>query len=339
MAKIDIFAPQDNSFVDGIAGKKIAFVGKNDCGKSFQACRFPKPMLLMAESGGSAINVPKFSIPDWNTFTEIVKQLVANPDKTLESFNTVVIDTVEELVARCEESVAKRYGVTEVGMVQKADSGNPNGYSVARTMFKQQINRLTSIGLTVIFIMHDEVIEVVDPFTGEVYNKTYPLGYNKEKGSSRFVINLCDFVFALVPQGIDQETSKTIYSKAICKETRDVFARSRFTQMQTFIESFTAENVIKAIEDAVKKEAENAGAGLVEFHRTNDLFTKDDYIEMIKPYFKKLHKLYPDYVDDVVSEHLGGKKISEATDDDVTELGNIYSDFVSFACERGIVVE
>ena len=175
MAKIDIFAPQDNSFVDGIAGKKIAFVGKNDCGKSFQACRFPKPMLLMAESGGSAINVPKFSIPDWNTFTEIVKQLVANPDKTLESFNTVVIDTVEELVARCEESVAKRYGVTEVGMVQKADSGNPNGYSVARTMFKQQINRLTSIGLTVIFIMHDEVIEVVDPFTGEVYNKTYPL--------------------------------------------------------------------------------------------------------------------------------------------------------------------
>ena len=34
MAKIDIFAPQDNSFVDGIAGKKIAFVGKNDCGKA-----------------------------------------------------------------------------------------------------------------------------------------------------------------------------------------------------------------------------------------------------------------------------------------------------------------
>lgn len=339
MAKIDIFAPQEKNMVSGLAGQKILFYGPSDTGKSSTASRMPKPLLLMAESGGSALAVPKFPIPDWDTFTEIVKQLTANPDKTLETYETCIIDTTEELVARCEEKVAKRYGVTEVGMVQQANENNPNGYSVARTMFKQQINRLTSIGLTVVFISHTENVKVTDPITGEVYIKVFPYNYSKEKGSTRFVTNLCDFVFATVPQGIDAESGKTIYSKAICKETKRAFARSRYSQMQTFIEKFTADNVVEAIETAIKKEAENAGAGLVEFHRTNDLFTKDDYIEMIKPYFKKLHKAYPDYVDDVVSEHLGGKKVSEATDDDVTELGNIYSDFVSFACERGIVVE
>ena len=61
---------------------------------------------------------------------------------------------------------------------------------------------------------------------------------------------------------------------------------------------------------------------------------------MIQPYFKKLLKIYPDYVQSTVAENLGeGRKISAATDDDVQNLANIYNDFVSFACDKGIVVE
>lgn len=341
MAKIDIFAPQEKTMINSLAGVKITIAGKNDVGKSFQATRFPKPLLLMAESGGSARPVPKFPIPDWSTFTAIVKQLVADQERTLQTYQTVIIDTTEELVARCEEAVAKRYGVEEVGMVQQADpKNNPNGYSVARAKFKQQINLLTSIGLTVVFITHTEEVEEEDPITGEKTVKTYPYNYTKEKGSTRFVINLCDFVVMCVASGIDPETHKTIYSRAICKETNKVFARSRFTQMQTFIEKFTAENLIEAIKTAIEKEAENEGAGLVEYSRENIGFTKEDYISMIQPYFKKLLKIYPDYVQSTVAENLGdGRKISAATDDDVQNLANIYNDFVSFACDKGIVVE
>ena len=340
MAKIDVFAPQETKMISSLAGQKILLYGDSDTGKSFQSTRMEKPLLLMAESGGAALNVPKFAINNWDTFTEIVKQLTTNPDKTLEVYQTVIIDTVEELVSRCEEKVAKKYGVTEIGMVQQAEQGNPNGYSVARTMFKQQINLLTSIGLTIIFISHNQEIEYTDPFTGEVYNKFVPYGSEKEKGSTRFVRNLCDFVIYVQAQGIDPETNKTIYSKALCKETKRAFARSRYTQMQTYIEKFTAENLKKAIEEAIKKEAENSGAGLTDFKRIDDSFTKEDYIDMIQPYFKRLFKLYPDYVTHVVAENLGeGRKITSATNDELTELGNIYSDFVSFACDRGIVIE
>ena len=61
---------------------------------------------------------------------------------------------------------------------------------------------------------------------------------------------------------------------------------------------------------------------------------------MIQPYFIKLHKLYPDYVQQVVADNLGeGRKVSTATDDEIQELANIYSDFTSFCCDRGIIVE
>jgi len=341
MAKIDIFAPQDNKMVNSLAGQKILIYGDSDTGKTFQATRLEKPLLLMFESGGSARNVPKFAIPNWNTFTEIVKQLIADPDETLKHYQTIIFDTLEEGVARSEEQVAKRYGVTEIGMVQSAEKGNPNGYSVARAMFKQQVNMLTGIGLTVVFISHPQIIEDYEnPITGEMeHNKIVPYGSDKEKGSTRFVRNLCDFVIFTAAMGVDKETGKTIYSKALCKETKKAFARSRYTQMQTYIDKFTAETLTEAIETAIRKEAENEGAGLTEFKAVDLNFTKEDYISMIQPYFKKIYSLYPDYVLGVISEHLGeGKKISEATDDDITELGNIYSDFVNFASDREIKI-
>ena len=341
MAKIDIFAPQTFEMVSSLAGQKILIYGDSDTGKTKQTSRMEKPMLLMAESGGSACAIPKFPIPDWDTFTSIVDQLTADPERTLETFQTTIVDSLEELVARCEEKVAKKYHVVDVGMVQQADpKNNPNGYTLARTMFKQQINRLTSIGLTVVFISHSQEVDYTDPFTGETYKKFVPYGSEKEKGSTRFVRNLCDFVIFTQASGIDPETGKTIYSKALCKETKRAFARSRYTQMQTFIEKFTAENLKEAIETAIKKEAENECAGLVDFKQVETGFTKEDYLSMIQPYMAKLYKLYPDYVTGVVAENLGeNRRVSSATDDEVTELGNIYSDFVTFACDRGIVID
>lgn len=340
MAKIDIFAPQNITMINSLAGQKILIYGDSDTGKTFQMTRMEKPLLLMAESGGSARNVPKFAISNWDIFIEIVKQLTNDINKTKEQFQTIIIDTVEELISRCEEKIAKRYGVAEIGMVQQSEKGNPNGYSLARAMFKQQINLLTSIGLTVVFISHNQKIEYTDPFTDETYEKFVPYGSEKEKGSTRFIRNLCDFVVFTQAMGLDSETGKTIYSRALCKETKKAFARSRYTQMQSYIDKFTAENLIEAIKDAIKKEAENEGAGLVEFKQIDTDFSKEDYISMIHPYFKKLSKLYPSFVKDVVEQQLGeNRKITSATDDEITELSNIYSDLVQFSCDRGIVIE
>lgn len=345
MSKIDIFAEQDNKMVSGLEGQTIEVFGSNDTGKTFQMTRLPKPMLIMAEGGGNARNVPKFAIDDWDDFTQIVKQLISDYDKARESYQTIIIDTTEALVSVCEQKIAKRYGVLDVSMVQDAQKGNPNGYMLARTMFKNQINALTRHGFTVVFISHEMIDdEYVDPFSTTPHKKILPFGSNKEKGSTRFVRDLCDFVVYTVPMGIDKETGKTIYSKAICKETMDVFARSRYPMMQTYIDEFTAENLTKAIEEAIKKTAKDENAGLTSFKVENNGYTKEDYLEMIKPYMVKLFKQYPDYVNEVVETNLGmdengkTKKLTDASNDQVVELGNIYSTFVDFCTQRDIEV-
>lgn len=341
MAKVNIFDifNQETEMVCDLRGQKIYVYGDSDCGKTFQATRMEKPFLIMTEPGGNARKCPKKFVDSWDTFTDIVSQLTSKYEEASQYAQTLIIDTVEELVALVENKVAKRYGVLEVGMVQGADKKNPNGYSLARNMFRQQINLLTGYGYTVVFLGHQTEIEYDDPDTGETYKKIVPYNSDKEKGSTRFVRNLCDFVIYVKSQGVNKETGETIYSKAFCKETKHIFCRSRYA-MQSEIQTFTAENLKEAIEKAIKKTAENEGAGLTEFKMDLTGYTKEDYFDMILPYMTKLYDLYPDYVMGLLEEQLGsGRKLRDATDEEITELGNIYSELVSYSCDRGIVIE
>lgn len=336
MAKIDIFAKQDNSMVSTLDGIKMVIYGGSDCGKTYQTTRLKNPMLIMAEAGGSARNVPKFPIDDWDDFTQIVKQLTDNYAKAREKYQTIIVDTAEMLVNICEQKIAKRYGVLDVSMVQDSYDGAPNGYMLSRQMFKNQINLLTRHGYTVVFISHEMVD---DNKKSPTYEKIIPYGSNKEKGSTRFIRDLCDFVIYTYANGVDEETGKTIYSSAICKETKDVFARSRYSMMQTYIKEFTAENLVKAIEDAIAKTAEEEGAGLVSFKEKQVGYTKEDYFQMLQPYVQKLFETNPEFVTEQVELALGsGKKVTDATDGQITELGALYSTLVDFCTQRNISV-
>lgn len=338
MPKIDIFAEQDHNMVDSLEGQKILIYGSGDTGKTTQATRMEKPMLLMAESGGNARNVNKFSINVWDDFVSIVSQLTSQYEKAREKYQTIIIDTVEELISIVETKIAKSYGCMEVGMVQDKEKGNPNGYQLSRNLFKQQINLLTKYGYTIVFISHETIIDdYEDPYTHKKMTKIIPFGSNKEKGSSAYIRTLCDFVIYTKARGVDPETGKTIRSMAICKETQNIFARSRYSQMQPVIEDFTAENLKKAILDAIRKEAEHEGAGLVGFTPTENNYTKEDYFEMIKPYMAKIFKVNPEYIRSVLDSNIGvNKNLTEATDDQIIELSNIYNEFVSYCVERGM---
>jgi hypothetical protein len=200
-----------------------------------------------------------------------------------------------------------------------------------------QINRLTSVGYCVIFIAHEEKVDETEEITGETYTFIQPKGTSSEKGSMRMLRDLCDFCIYLKPMGINAETYETIPSMAICKRTKNVFARSRFA-IETIVNPFTAENIIKAIEEAVRKSAENEGAeiGITEAPKPT---SKEDYLELIKPYVSKLLAICKEDVNIIVAEELGeGRKISSATDDELIKLDNIYNRLVTKATLLGIDV-
>lgn len=334
MANIDLLALEEDNVAYGLESLKIMFYGKNTLGKTPQAMKFPKPLLLMGEAGGSALKGHKVPIKKKKDFLDVVKQLT--DDKTMESmkekFQTIILDCVEDIIEVFETALCREYGVRDVGEIQQSQKGNPNGYSVYRKEFKQQINLLCNCGYTVIFIAHEETIESDDGTTF-----IQPKGSKGDKSSSRFIRDLCDFRFYIRSNGIDAETKKTIMSTAWCVETNEFYAGARY-DIKPFVNPFTAENIIEAIEEAQKKSAENEGSELKVFTLSSEGYSRQDYFDSIKPYIDVLYELYPDLVMEIISSQLGDKKITEATDDQLTELETIYDKLVMLASERGVTV-
>ena len=331
---LDKLLEEEVTFETGIKGKKILLYGCNDVGKTKQMSKMPKPFLIMTEAGGSAIHCPKESCDDWRHFKEIIDDLTnsKNLEKRRTQVETVIIDTAENLVAQSERSVCNQFGVRDLSEIQ----GRQNGYKIARTDFELQINKLTSKGFCVVFIAHEERVEIEDEVSGEAYTFVQPKGTSNEKSSMRMLRDLTDICIYLRPNGIDKETYKTIPSTAICRRTKNVFARSRF-DIDTFIDPFTAEGLIKAIEDAVEKSAKEENVEISDYVEKKRKYTKDDYVEIITPYIQRLWDVCPDDVTGIIEAQLGeGRKISEATDDEMVALDNIYNNLVTKATLLGI---
>lgn len=336
MAKTDLLSLTEDAFMSGMEGKKIMIYGVNDTGKTKQLTKLNKPLLLMTESGGSAVKCRKLPVSKWSKFKEIVESLTTEKtfEQMYESYRTILVDTGENLVDLSEKAVCNEFGVRDLSEI----NGKQNGYKIARTDFQMQINKLTSVGYTVVFICHEEKVEMEDEVTGETYNFIQPKGTSNEKSSMRMLRDLCDFCIYLRPNGIDPQTYETIPSTAICKRTKNVFARSRFA-IQTFIDPFTAQGLIDAIEKAVEKSAEEEDAEIEKYRLVKDDYTKDDYLEIIKPYVDALFPVCGEDVNYIVEMELGeGRKISSATDKELTALDNIYNNLVTKATLLGIEV-
>ena len=325
---------EEVTFDSGMQGKKLMVYGVNDTGKTKQLTKLDRPFLIMTESGGSAVNCPKVPCDDWRTFKEIIDDMTnkKNFEKRFEVCRTIIIDTAENLVNESERSVCAQFGVRDLSEIQ----GRQNGYKIARTDFEMQINRLTSKGYCVVFIAHEEKVEMQDEISGETYMFVQPKGTSNEKSSMRMLRDLCDYCIYLRPNGIDKETYETIPSTAICRRTKNVFARSRFN-IQTFIEPFTAEGLIDAVEKSVIKSAEEENVAISEYINKKKSYTKEDYFDIIKPYVERLFEVCGDEVVNIIEAQLGeNRKVTDATDDELVALDNIYNNLVTKATLLGI---
>lgn len=343
---IDLLGLEETGVTYGIEGLKILIYGGNTLGKTPQSMRFPKPLLLMGEAGGTAIKGYKQSIKSKKDFVDIVKQLT--DEKTMpqmkEKFQTIVVDTATDIIEIYAQATAREYGVKDVSEMN-SNSDMPNGYALYRTAFKNDINKLCSCGYTVIFIMHEELVEIKEQqvvngkikAVGNGVFKIVPKGSNSVKDSARFLKDMCDFRFYIKGNGTDEKTGKTIMSTAYAHETAEYYAGSRF-DIEPIINPFTAENLITAMENAQKRSAEEYGADLVEFSMENNGYTKDDYIRDIEPICNACYNVYPDETISIIEKQLGDIPITEAKESQLVELETIYNNLVAFAQERHIEI-
>lgn len=343
MAKINLLELEETGINYGIEGLKILIYGSNTLGKTPQSMRFPKPLLFMAEAGGTAVKGHKVVVDSKKKFVDYVNQLT--DEKTLpqmkEKFQTIVLDTASDIVDLYKTAVALEYGVKDVSEMN-ANPDLPNGYALYRDAFKKDINKLCAFGYTVIFIMHEELVEIKEQavVNGKIKSvgtgtfQIVPKGSNSVKDSARFIKDLCDFRFYIKGNGVDED-GKVIMSTAYCHETPEFYAGSRF-DIQNVVNPFTAENLIKAMTEAQKRSAENYDAELVTFELKHDGYTKADYLKDIEPVIMALFEVYPNEVNEIVDRQLHGVKVTDAKESQLVELETIYNNLVAFADERNI---
>ena len=349
MAKINLRELKSEGMVTSLRGQKIYLYGGNNLGKTYQACHLKKPLLIMTEAGGNAVNCPKVPVTKWGVFKDLVNQLtsekVDKEDKagrmeweTMQDlYMTIVIDTVDNLIELAEKATCQEFGVRDLSEIEDT---RKNGYSIYRRDFKSQIDKLCMYGYTIVFIGHEEYVDkdIIENNKKVKIKYMQPKGSENVKASSRFVRDLCDFCIALVSNGVN-DNGDTIYSTAICKETKDIFARSRY-KIQYKIEEFTAKNLEDAILNAIKASADSEGAVTKDWEKVDEEYKAQDWITLIQPYYKAVFSKFADKAKEIVELELGeGKKVSKATDDDVVALENIYNQLVTFAGQQGIKVE
>ncbi|MDD4358882.1 MAG: ATP-binding protein [Candidatus Pacebacteria bacterium] len=334
----DIFNPQVSKVSRGLEGKTFLIYGTNSVGKTKQATRFPKPFYLAFERGINAISgVPFAPIQKWSDFIQINKQLT-NPlkqDDIKNMYNTIIFDTVDAAAIMCQQYVCTKFDAESIA------SGN-KGYglwSEYATEFWTQINLLTSCGFTVYFIAHQGTREFADA-KGETYEKIYPKG---DKRSIDPIADLCDVVGFAQENGLD-ENGKEIKSSLYLVQTKEYFARSRFDYMVPFIKEFTAENLEKALADAVAEEEKHKAGSTVnyeEFKESQETkrLTFEELMEQIgsiaqgistneKLNDNEREELANEYIE-IVENYLGaGKKVSEANKKQTEQLELILFDLL-----------
>lgn len=328
MANFDIFAPTISTVSKGINGK-LFLIHSNErkLGKTAQACRFPKPYYLRFEQGINAIaGLPYAALNSWSDFKKVNKRLTnpATLDKALETYTTIIVDTLDVAIKWCDKYVCNAHGV------ERLNDGN-SGYGLWKEYENEwfnEWNKLLNAGYAVIFISHSEDCKMKHPITGAEYVQLRPKG---DKRTIDLIIDAADFIGYVKSNGFDEEGNalkSSIYFSA-CPE---FLAGSRFTYMKPEITPFTAEAVMKAVEEAVEEEEKATGIKGTTFTERKNAepteMTYEEIMDKLRDAFKKARAVDADKTRAIIDKYLGeDAKLSEATEGQMEQLSMVLDEF------------
>ena len=157
------------------------------------------------------------------------------------------------------------------------------------------------------------------------------------KGDKRCIkpiVDNCDVVAYLEPNGVDED-GHVIKSSAYFAQTDKFFARSRYDFMVTKIEEFTADNLEKAISDAITKQEEADGIKSVSYDEQQSF---EQLQEEIALWGGKLAASdHMETLTDIVEQTLGvGKKVSQCTKKQTEAMSIILEDIKDACAELGV---
>lgn len=318
---IDLLALEPTVVSRDLRGKIVMFYGEPKSGKTSNAVKFPKHLLLAFEKGYNAINnVMAQPINKWSEFKRVLRQL--SDDKLKEKFETIIIDTCDIAWDLCEEYICNREGVDTIG-----DIPYGAGYSMLRKEFDQALRSIPLMDYGLVMISHSQDKQFTDE-NGDSFQKIVP---TLQKNAEIIVNRMADIIGYSRNVDTDDGTEVLLYMRGTPRFT----AGSRWKNTPDYI-PFTYEALVNAIAEAIEKQEEEDGVVATDEHV--NIYKQEEGLT-----FEETHEQIGEIIDGlldvedneeniekiqaIVEVHLGkGRKIADTTPDQIQMLSLILDD-------------
>ena len=308
-----------------LSGYITYIYGAPKVGKTTLGSEMPKPLLLAFERGYNALGgVYAQDITSWSEFKQVVRELKKAEVK--ESFSTVIIDTVDVAAGYCEKYVCNQNSVDGLNAIPYGQ-----GWTLLKKEFEDTFRTITQLGYAVYFIAHYKEgsfkkqdgteYSIIRPSVSDAYN--------------RIIENMADIYGYMYISNQDGVSSRRIRLRS---EDDTIRCGCRFKYITSDIGA-DYKDLVKALNDAIDKEAESKGAEYITeekrviskieldydtlMNRFNDIITTLSN----KVTEEEFHATYAPRIVQITERYLGkGKKASQCTRDQVEMLSLIVAE-------------
>jgi len=335
MADINLLSITPHQVSRNMRGYSVFFYGEPKSGKTTTASKFPKHLILAFEKGYSAIpGAMAQPINSWSEFRKVLRQL--KEPEVQEKFETIIVDTADIAYDYCEKYICANAGVDAIG-----DIGYGKGYTQVGKEFDEALRSIVQMNYGLVLISHATDKTFTDE-AGKEYNQIVPtLGTRPRNIVSR----MCDIIgYSRAIQDAEGHTSTKLFMRG----TPRYVAGSRFKYTPDYID-FTYNDLVKAINDAIDKQASEDGEQYFTQETTNLYVdtTKDlNFDDLMKEFSDIIANIpgstdgaaetedgikFRDYwqprITQTIEKYLGkGKKVRDITLDQVEALDLIVTD-------------
>ena len=271
-------------------------------------------------------------VTTWGEMKQVVRQLKDPAVK--EMFSSIAVDTVDIAGALCEKYVCSQNGVDSLSEIPYGQ-----GWTKVKKEFEEVFRTITQLGYAVVFISHSKD-KVFKNKNGVEYNQivpTCPTSYNN-------IAKDAADIYAYAEKYTENGEAKVRLVLRSPDNSAETGCRFKYI---TPVIDFTYNNLVKALNEAIDKEAELSNNQFVTDEReTTAIKTEYDY-EGLMAEFKELvgslmnenPEYYSPRITQIVDKYLGrGKKVAEATIDQAELISLINKLFVYYNVILSIIL-
>lgn len=336
---IDIFNIKPNVVTRDLSGKSFLIYGERKSGKTTNACKFPKPILLGFEKGyGFLDGIIAQPINSWKEALEVKKQLLKDAESAEKEnrdtiFKSVIVDTIDIAYDLCEKYIVDKEGVDYLDETEKM-----RGYRALSREYDKFFQEIVKAGYTLICISHATTKQIKE--NGEKYDKTIPTVPDRGFLVVSRLVDVCAYA------SYESDEQGNIHSMLTLRGNKHLEAGSRSPYMSEKI-PFTYEALRDDMAHAIDMQKEQGATVVNEevnlFKDNEDKSEKVDFDDLVAEIGKHAKALYAaektnDYKK-IVAEYLGkGKNVKDCDESQTDMLLLILDDLKDYCAENEIAL-